>query len=414
MVWADTPTFPGAVGFGVDTPAGRGGRVIKVTNLNRNGPGSFAEALAAKGPRILVFEVGGVIDLEGHSLSIREPMLTVAGQTAPSPGITLIRGGISITTHDVLLQHIRVRVGDLGRPPKSGWEADAVGLGHNACRVVVDHCSLSWATDENLSASGPRFEGDGVEEWRRNTSHDVTFSHSIIAEGLSHSTHGKGEHSKGSLIHDNATRIALISNLYASNVQRNPLFKGGVQGVVVNNLIYNPGNRAVHYRLVDREWGTHPHVTGQMVLVGNVLQHGPDTRAGVPLLSYEGDGPMELYAKDNLAKDQSGEPAPLLRIRKGFEEHLHHQATPPLWPKDFQPLPSERVAKDVLENAGARPWDRDEVDRRVIDEARRNAGQIIDSQEEVGGYPSPEPTTRRLDVPQQNIEEWLLTFPRKP
>ena len=77
--------FPGAVGFGVDTAAGRGGRVIKVTNLNRSGPGSFAEAVAAKGARIVVFEVGGVIDLERHSLSIKEPMLTVGGYPSAEP-----------------------------------------------------------------------------------------------------------------------------------------------------------------------------------------------------------------------------------------------------------------------------------------------------------------------------------------
>lgn len=413
-VRADELVFPGAVGFGVETTAGRGGRVIKVTNLNRTGPGSFAEAVSAKGARIVVFEVGGVIDLERHSLSIKEPMLTVAGQTAPSPGITLVRGGISITTHDVLLQHIRVRVGDAGRPPKSGWEADGIGLGQNARNVVVDHCSIAWATDENLSASGPRFEGNGVEEWRRNTSHDVTFSHSIIAEGLSHSTHGKGEHSKGSLIHDNATRIALIGNLYASNVQRNPLFKGGVQGVIVNNLIYNPRSRAVHYRLVASEWGTHPHVTGQIALVGNVFQYGPDTRTGVPLLSYDGDGPMELYASGNVAKDRSGKPAPLIAIRKGFEESLRRRSTPPLWPESLDPSPADRVEDAVLDRAGARPWDRDEVDRRIIREVREKTGRIIDSQEEVGGYPSPEPTTRRLVVPQKNIEKWLLGFSKKP
>lgn len=403
--------FPGAVGFGVETPAGRGGQVIKVTNLNRSGPGSFADAVAAKGPRIVVFEVGGIVDLQRHSLSITEPMLTVAGQTAPSPGITFIRGGISIATHDVLIQHIRVRVGDAGQAPKSGWEADALGLGQGAWNVVIDHCSFSWATDENLSASGPRFEGSSLEEWRRNTSHDVTFSHSIIAEGLSHSAHGKGEHSKGSLIHDNATRIAIVGNLYANNVQRNPFFKGGVQGVVVNNLIYNPGSRAVHYSLVAGEWGSHPYVTGQMVLVGNVLQYGPDTRDNVPLLSYDGGGPLELHAEDNRAADRSGRGVELIAVRKNVKpEDLRHLAAPPLWPGGLQPLSAEQVADRVLGDAGARPWDRDEVDRRIIREAREKTGRIIDSQEQVGGYPNPEPTTRKLVVPDQGIGEWLQGF----
>ena len=404
--------FSGAVGFGTETSAGRGGRVIKVTNLNRSGPGSFAEAVQAKGPRIVVFEVGGVIDLDRHSVRITEPMVTVAGQTAPSPGITFIRGGISITTHDVLVQHIRVRTGDAGQARKSGWECDAIGLGGGAWNVVIDHCSAEWATDENLSASGPRFEGDDVEQWRRHTSHNVTFSQCIIAEGLSNSSHGKGEHSKGSLIHDNATRIAMIGNLYACNVQRNPLFKGGVRGVVANNLIYNPGNRAVHYCLVTKEWGSHPHVAGQMSLVGNVLRYGPDTRDNVPMVSYDGGGPLELYADDNQATDLSGKPGPVLAVRRGSEDDLHRLTTPPLWPAGFQPMPAEQVAETVLLNAGARPWDRDEIDRRIVLGVREKTGRIIDSQEQVGGYPAPAPTTRPLEVPQEGIDAWLESFCR--
>ncbi|CAN5718984.1 hypothetical protein BH23PLA1_BH23PLA1_34980 [soil metagenome] len=124
--------------------------------------------------------------------------------------------------------------------------------------MLIDHCSIAWATDENLSASGPRFDGENVEQWRQNTSHDITFSNCIIAEGLDDSTHAKGGHSKGSLIHDNASNIAIIGNLYASNVDRNPLFKGGARGVIVNNLSDNPRSRAVHYRLVSGEWGDRP------------------------------------------------------------------------------------------------------------------------------------------------------------
>jgi len=169
----------------------------------------------------------------------------VAGQTAPSPGITIIKGGIGIQTNDVILQHLRARPGEAGAAKKSGWEVDAIATSGGAHDVVIDHCSTSWATDENLSASGERFSGATVEEWRKGTSHRVTISHCVIAEGLDHSTHGKGAHSKGSLIHDNATDIAVIANLYASNGQRNPYFKGGARGVVVNNLIDNPGSAAI-------------------------------------------------------------------------------------------------------------------------------------------------------------------------
>src|SRR5262245_33251441 len=101
---AAQPVFPGAQGFGIETPAGRGGKVLRVTNLNSEGPGSLRAAIETKGPRIIVFEVAGVIDLNRKPLVISEPFLTIAGQTAPSPGITIIRAGIDIGTHDILLQ----------------------------------------------------------------------------------------------------------------------------------------------------------------------------------------------------------------------------------------------------------------------------------------------------------------------
>src|SRR3712207_1499095 len=103
--------FPGAVGWAASTPGGRGGAIVRVTNLNASGPGSFRAAIQRKGPRIVVFEVGGVIDLGRTTLSIEEPFLTIAGQTAPSPGITIIRGGIDIKTHDVVVRHIRIQTG---------------------------------------------------------------------------------------------------------------------------------------------------------------------------------------------------------------------------------------------------------------------------------------------------------------
>ena len=238
---AETPlAFPGAVGAAATTPGGRGGEILRVTTLAASGPGSFVEAVKKAGPRIIVFEVGGVIDLAESTVRITEPYLTIAGQTAPAPGITFIRGGIDIATHDVVIRHIRVRPGDGGRPKLSGDDYDAIST-IGAHDVIVDHCTLTWATDENLSASGPRFTGNTPEEWRKGTSHRITFSNNIIAEGLADSVHIKGEHSKGSLIHDNTSDILIIGNLYAHDRERSPLFKGGARGAIVNNLIYDPG-----------------------------------------------------------------------------------------------------------------------------------------------------------------------------
>src|SRR6476469_3384588 len=148
--------FPGAVGWGAVTPGGRGGKIIRVTTLDADGPGSFKAAIEAKGPRIVVFEVGGVIDMKRKVLDIREPFITVAGQTAPSPGITLIRTGLNGRTHDVVVRHIRIRTGADGQAKRSGWDPDAFGT-VSAARVIVDHCTFSWGIDENMSSSGPRF-----------------------------------------------------------------------------------------------------------------------------------------------------------------------------------------------------------------------------------------------------------------
>jgi hypothetical protein len=103
---AETPlAFPGAAGAAATTPGGRGGGIVRVTTLAASGPGSFVAAVKKSGPRIVVFEVGGIIDLAESTVKITEPFLTIAGQTAPAPGVTLIRGGIDITTHDVIVDH---------------------------------------------------------------------------------------------------------------------------------------------------------------------------------------------------------------------------------------------------------------------------------------------------------------------
>ena len=164
------------IGWTPNVRGGLGGEVIPVTTLASSGPGSLRAALETTGPRVVVFEVGGVIDLATESLAIQEPFVTIAGQTAPSPGITIIRGSLSIFTNDVVVQHLTVRPGDAGQAV--GWEPDGISLG-SAHDVIVDHCSVSWAVDENLTASGPRFDGATPDDWRANTSHRVTFSHNL-------------------------------------------------------------------------------------------------------------------------------------------------------------------------------------------------------------------------------------------
>lgn len=384
------------------TRGGAGGEVIKVTSLASSGPGTLREALSQEGPRIIVFEVGGVIDLAGDNIAIREPFVTIAGQTAPSPGITLVRGGLVIGGHDVIVQHMRIRPGDLGEALRSGRDIDAITTSA-AYNVVVDHCSLSWATDENLSASGPRFTGETVEDWREGTSHNILYSQNIVAEGLSNSTHAKGEHSKGSLIHDNVSKFVLYANLYTSNFERSPLFKGGVQGSVINNLIYNPGQRAVHYNLQDLEWGDVPPTLGRMDLIGNAMRAGPSTEDGLPLLMIAGVGNLSVHLDDNQAHDRWGGDLPTMGRYTSNPTKIIETGSPHFAWDGLDVLPVGEVETYVLANSGARPWDRDVNDVRVLADAAEGRGAIIDSQEQVGGYPVQAETYRTF-----NPAEWDL------
>jgi hypothetical protein len=396
--------FPGALGWAAHTPGGRGGQIIRVTTLAPKGHGSLLEALETKGPRIIVFEVGGVIDFRGEEIDITEPYLTIAGQTAPSPGITLIRAGVNIRAHDVIIRHIRVRTGTAGMGKRTGWEPDAMGT-VSAYNVIVDHCSMSWSIDENLSASGPRFIGANVEEWRQHTSHDITFSNNIMAEGLANATHMKGEHSKGSLIHDNVTNILIIGNLYAHDYERSPLFKGGVHGAIVNNLIYDPGQRAVHYNLIAAEWGSHPFEVGQISLIGNVMRAGPSTPDPIALFELGGSGDVELYRKDNIAVDRIGRDLPQLGRYTTSPAKIIEVKAPPTLPEGLNILPAAQVQDAVIQNAGARPWERDEHDWRVIADTIEGRGKIIDSEQEVGGYPVQLATFQKFDP-----DDWDLRY----
>jgi len=382
--------FHGAMGWGAETQGGCGGQILKVTNLNADGPGSFFEALNTRGPRIIVFEIGGVIDLGGKWHMIREPYLTITGQTAPSPGITFIRGGFSIRTHDVIIQHIAIRPGEAGFEKESGWEID--GIETRGYNIIIDHCSITWATDEGLSAAG-----------RESPSQRITFSNNIIAEGLSKSTHSKGEHSKGSLIMDNAKHISVFGNLYAHNTERNPLFKGGVHGVVVNNFIYNFGSRAIHFRQFD---GDDPP-PGKMVVLGNYVLHGQDSRSSRGLMDLQGDGDIILYFNDNIALYPDGSHAPLMTKASSATAEYIMREEKPIWHDNIKVISAADVPAFIAINVGARPWDRDPIDQRIINEAFTGTGGIIDSENDREGYPDYELTYREF-----NQDEWDLQYMR--
>lgn len=390
--------------MGTDTPAGLGGalpdglsRIVRVTNLNASGEGSLAWALGLARPRVVVFEVGGVIDLAGQSITVTQPFLTVAGQSAPAPGITLIRGGLNIRTHDVRVQHIRVRPGDNLQPKRSGWESDGISVaGENAKDVHIDHVSVSWAVDENLSASGNRYKGYGQ------TAERVTFSNNLIAEALDYASHKKGKHSKGLLVHDYVRDVAVVRNLFVSNDRRNPYFKAHTIGFVANNIIYNAGNAAIQVNYIEREWegqSTGP-ANARVAVVNNQLVYGRDTYSDLALVSVRGDA----YLTGNSVTNLMGEPMPIT------EGAVNSLASAPSWLTGYELWDADEMREHLVASVGATPWARDAIDTRIINGVATGKARIIDSQQDVGGYPSYKQTNKKFDIPDDKIAEWLLGY----
>jgi hypothetical protein len=365
--------FPGAQGFGRNTVAGRGGQVIKVTNLNDSGPGSFRQAAQyTSGPRIIVFEVGGVIKLSSV-LTIDSPYITIAGQTAPDPGVTFEGYGLRITTHDLLMQHVFVRhtVSD---------DTDAIDVHHNGSstpyNIVIDHCSVSWGGDETLSFSPGS---------TNTTKNNVTYSNLIIAEGT-------GSH-YGTLISDGTKNFSAIGNLWMSNIERQPRVKGGVVANIVNNVSYNVGT--ADHTVIGPTSGTD---TGPVYLssVGNVYIDGPSTPSGAYALAANSDtnSGSQIYVSDDIANN-------VFTSRTG----TYIVGAPPVSLDAISILPSNQVEDSVLANAGARSGERDgilgngvgdPVDERLVNEVKTGRGSIKSSPPDAPNFQA---TYRAFTVP---------------
>lgn len=386
------PVFPGAEGFGTQTVAGRGGKVIAVTSLADDGPGTLRAAVNDPSPRIIVFGVSGTIELKSE-LQVNHPFVTMAGQTAPGGGICIKGAGLTIFTHDVLVQHIRVRPGNKG--PADADINDAIsilgarGEPDGAYNLVLDHVSASWGEDETVST------------WYG--THDITISWSIISEALNRSRHRKRTHSAGLLIGDSSYNVSVHHTLLAHNDFRNPLISEGGTHDFVNNVIYNWG--VLPAELTD--YGSNTFLN----FVGNYFIPGPSTNKG-PYEIFFAQGNPKIYVHGNLGPHR---PDPNMDewalVGFGWGEKgvapVEYRSLDRFETPFITSVGAAEARGMVLAQAGTTAPQRDAVDRRVVNDVKNGTGSIIDSPDEMGGYPELAGGTAPVDSDRDGMpDEW--------
>ncbi len=383
--------FPSAEGYGKYSRGGRGGVVYEVTSLDDSGPGSLRAAVEASGPRTVVFRVSGTIILESP-LRIENPYLTIAGQTAPGGGICLRKHPLIIDADHVIIRYLRVRPGD-----ESGGDHDAVS-GRFVKHIILDHISASWSVDECVSV----YQCDSI-----------TVQWCMVSESLSRSNHIKGSHGYGGIWGSNYGTYH--HNLLAHHSSRNPrMASGSGYTDYRNNVIYNWGFNSC-YGGEGQQPGMEKFNFSEFNMVANYYKPGPATEPGE--VSYRIANPSFRNGKDDFGRWYIAE-----NVVEG-----HAKVTADNWDggvqtdisadkiKREEPWPSMPVRQQkaeeayelVLGQAGATLPARDAADRRIIEEVRggyatfegrsyekehrvadpaRKCG-IIDSQEDVGGWP---------------------------
>lgn len=355
------PAFPGAEGFGAYTPGGRGGKVIEVTNLNDDGPGSLRAAVETPSARNIAFKVGGVIPLKS-SLVIQQPFITIDGQNAPGPGIMLRDYGIIVKTHDVVLRYMRVRVGDENVHLDDPRARDAYYAGsgeyaldfiEGAKNCIADHLSLSWSTTKIVTVN--------------KMSDLITVQWCILSEGLNFADHGLC-----TII--GQARQTWHHNLLAHNQSRNPRFGDLTEADFRNNIVYDWGDTA---GCGNFDWVNY---------VGNYLKAGPSTRKEMRLFHDGVDVvmPHSLYLAGNMLEGNE-------RVNQdnwlgvGFDRSIG--AAGPFAAPSVTTESAQAAFEHVLKDAGATLPKRDAVDSRIVQETREGTGHIIKWVKDAGGWP---------------------------
>lgn len=387
-----TAAFPGAEGYGKYTVGGRGGKVYVVTTLEDYDKGetpiegSLRRAVEKKGPRTIVFAVAGNIMLK-RKLDITKDSITIAGQTAPAPGICVGGHQVRIKANNVIIRYMRFRLGDINEEESDALSSNASTEKGTFNDIIIDHCSISWSTDECASFYG---------------NERITFQWNIVSESLRNSIHGKGEHGYGGIW--GGKGASYHHNLLAHHDSRNPRFDHpGVTDIVGvvdfrNNVIYN--------------WGNNSAYGGQcrtINIVNNYYKPGPATakskrnrifapEASINTTHY---GYGQYYVNGNFVlgdktASKNNWAGGVQQIKKDVDPLVFSYDTIRMRePFAYAQLPytdAETAYNQVLQYVGASLY-RDAVDTRIIEETRKGKATygekgIIDSQEQVGGFPN--------------------------
>jgi pectate lyase len=387
--------FPGAEGFGKNATGGRGGKVIIVANLNDDGPGSLRDAIRKKYPRIIVFAVSGNVEL-ASPLDINNGDVTIAGQSAPGDGICIKNYTLNVKADNVIIRFLRFRLGD-----EKKFQGDALSGTSGKRNIIIDHCSMSWSTDECAS-------------FYKN--HDFTLQWCIISESLKTSIHTKGDHGYGGIW--GGVNASFHHNLIASHTSRMPRFSGSASTPnrpdelvdFRNNVIYNWMNNNIY-----------GGEKGRYNLVNNYFKPGPATKAKVadqivnpwaPYGAFFISGNF-FFANDKVTRDNS------VGVRTEDKVSVLRSIEFPV--QAIAMHDPEEGYELVLRLAGA-SLKRDEVDQRVVEEVRSgnlskrtDSDGIIDSQKEVGGWPLLKPTRPPDDLDQDGMPDtWELAQKLNP
>ncbi len=388
-LFSGIPAFPTAEGFGRFSQGGRNGTVIKVTNLNDSGPGSFRDALSQNQKRIIVFEVSGLIELQSK-LRVHYPYCTIAGQTAPGDGITLKNFPLIIDASHVIVRYIRSRLGT-----RAG-QSDAISISRGS-HIILDHCSASWSVDEVLSN-----QSDDVDS--------MTVQWCMITESLNQSVHPKGDHGYGGII--GGLNQSYHHNLIAHHKSRTPKVSWRRPMLVDfrNNVIYN--------------WKSNNCYDGadaHMNWVANYYKYGPATEKDVKNQIFElfDDKNPDCYIVSKLFCERNfvwGFPDITDDNWAGgihFDANANEEKNRTFEAFDCPPVTeqsAEIAFKCVLDEAGA-SLTRDLIDTRIVSEVHTGEWTfgkkgIIDSPQDVGGWPVHYTFDSPLDTDQDGLPDY--------